>query len=158
MSTLPNTGADVGAIVGWTFAFIGVVSTLYGWRVRGQQQKWLAKKKDIHEAIDRAVKSLIEFEDSSLSFWTEKDTKISQQHLLALHRRMIVAFKQVSEFSEKALPSQYLADLKKFTTLDFEKAKRPISPQAPRVANIALAAGRLLNSSYLMKSWGDVNT
>lgn len=153
MATEPNTGADIGSIVGWTFAFIGVISTLYGWRVRGQQQKWLAKKKDIHDSIDRAIKALTEFEDCALNFWTEKETKLSHHHVLALHRRLIVAFKQVSELSEKDLPSQYLVDLRKHATLDFEEIRRPISPKSTRVSNIALASGRLLNSSYLIKSW-----
>lgn len=153
MSTEPNTGADIGSIVGWTFAFIGLISTLYGWRVRGQQQKWLAKKKDIHDSIDRAIKALTEFEDCALNFWTEKETKLSHLHVLALHRRLIVAFKQVSELSEKDLPNQYLIDLRKYATLDFEEIKRPISSKSKRVSNIALASGRLLNSSYLTKSW-----
>lgn len=153
MATEPSTGADIGSIVGWTFAFVGVVSTLYGWRVRGEQQKWLAKKKDIHDSIDRAVRALTDFEDCTLNFWTEKESKLSHQHILALHRRLIVAFKQVSELSGQDLPSQYLIDLRKHSTLDFEVARRPVSSKSLRVSSIALASGRLLNSSYLTKSW-----
>lgn len=157
MATESNTGLDIGSIVGWTFAIVGLVATLVGWYVRGQQQRWLAKKKDVHDAIDRAIKSLVDFEDCALSFWIDKDTKHSQHHVLALHRRLVVAFKQVSELSEKDLPVQYISDLRKHSTLDFEQAKRPISPTSPRVSNIALASGRLLNSSYLLKSWKKIS-
>lgn len=153
MAAEPSTGIDLSTVVAWTFAIIGVVSTLYGWRVRGEQQKWLAKKKDTHESIDRAIKALIDFEDSALTFWLDKDTKLSHHHILALHRRLIVSCKQVTELSEKALPSQFLVDLRKYATLDFEEARRPISAKSQRIANISLASGRLLNSSYLTKSW-----
>lgn len=153
MATEPTSGADIGSIVGWTFAFVGVACTLWGWRVRGQQQKWLAKKKDIHDSVDRAIKALTEFEDCAMSFWTEKDTKITKHHILALHRRLIVACKQLSELSENDLPNDYLVDLKKNVTYEYDSTKRPISSNSKRVSSIALASGRLLNSSFLTKTW-----
>ncbi|WP_145980374.1 hypothetical protein [Pseudomonas lurida] len=153
MATEPNSGADIGSIVGWTFAFVGVACTLWGWRVRGQQQKWLAKKKDIHDSVDRAIKALTEFEDCAMNFWTEKDTKITKHHILALHRRLIVACKQLSELNDNQLPNDYLVDLRKHATYEYDSTKRPISSDSKRVSSIALASGRLLNSSFLTKSW-----
>lgn len=148
-----ESGSDIGSIVGWTFAFIGVVSTLIGWRVRGKQQIALAKRKDIHDSIDRAIKALSELEDCALSFWTEKDTKYTKNHVMVLLRRLVVTLNQISELNDKPQPSQLLIELRKHSTLDFESAKRPISAKSQRVANIAMSSAKLLNSSFLMKSW-----
>ncbi|MGM7282590.1 hypothetical protein ABRY74_12195 [Pseudomonas guariconensis] len=153
MTDQANTDISLGAIVGWSFAVFGLLATLYGWRVRGQQQRNLAKRKDIHDSIDKAVKALTEYEDGAISFWTEKDTKLSKNSILILHRRLTVSLRQIEALTDSPAPYNLLQQLHRSATLDFEVAKRPISTGSERVARIAISAGKLLNSSYLMKSW-----
>lgn len=153
MTDQVDTSLNIGAFVGWTFAFVALVASLYGWRVRGQQQRHLAKRKDIHDSIDKAVKALIDYEDGAISFWTDKDTKLSKNSILILHRRLTVSLRQIEELTGSPPPYELLQQLHKSATLDFENAKRPISSSSERVARIAMSSGKLQNTSYLMKSW-----
>jgi hypothetical protein len=153
MSAPAESGLSIGSYVGWTFAFVGLVATLIGWRVRGEQQRTLAKRKDIHDSIDRAVKALTEYEDGAISFWTEKDTKFNKNSILTLHRRLTVSLRQIEELTELPAPYEMLQTLHRAATLDFESANRPISCNSERIARIAASSGKMLNSSYLMKSW-----
>lgn len=152
-----GTGSGVGEIIGFTFAFIGLAATMVGWNFRGRQQKFLATRKDVNDSIDKALKSLAEFEDSALAYWTEKDTKVTQHHLIILHKRLVISCKQVSELSRQALPGHLLAELKKNTTLDYESARRPISSNAFRVSRIFASSSKLLDSPFLMKTWVSVS-
>lgn len=148
-----ESAMSIGAIVGWTFAFAGLIATLFGWRVRGSQQRLLAKQKDLHDSIDKAVKALTEYEDGAISFWTEKDTKLSKNSIIRLHKRLTVALRQIEELSGSQPPYDILNSLHKYATLEFDNARRPISANSERVARIAMSSGKLLNSSYLMKTW-----
>jgi len=153
MTDQADSGLSIGAYVGWTFAFIGLVATLIGWRVRGQQQRFLAQRKDVHDSIDRAVKALTEYEDGAISFWTDKETKLNKNSILTLHKRLTVSLRQIEELTDAPAPYDLLQQLHKAATLDFEIARRPISSSSERIARIAGTSGKLLNSSYLMKSW-----
>lgn len=151
---MPDTAAS---ITGWIFSgiltFVGGVGAATGWYVRGKQAEYLAVKKDLHEAIDKTIKALSDFEDCAISFWGDKDTKHIHAHILVLHRRLVIAYKQVAEFRSAAIPTHILAELRKTATLDFETAKRPIPGNDARMMRIMSSITQALDSPFLLKSW-----
>lgn len=149
-STLAMWG---GWILTALIALIGTISASIGWLVRGKMAEFLAKKKDAHDAIDKAIKALADFEDCSISFWCEENSKSHEYHILVSHRRLVTAYKQISEFTEIMLPLHVLSDLRKTVTLDFESAARPISANDHRIKKLMNQVSTALDSDFLLKSW-----
>ena len=90
-------------------------------KLRGRQQKFLALRKDIHDSIDKAIKSLIEFEDSSIAFWTNKETVQNQHSISVSHKRLVNCCMQIAKLKNVSIPDDLIYELRKSATFEFEK-------------------------------------
>lgn len=142
-----------GWIVSGILGITGLITTSIGWHVRGKQAKILAIKKDTHDAIDKTIKCLSDFEEISVSFWCKKDTDIYHFHILSAHKRLVIAYKQLCEFKSFAMPNHTISELRKIATLDFEQLERPISSQDIRMLKLLNTTSKALDSDLLLKSW-----
>ncbi|RRW41000.1 MULTISPECIES: hypothetical protein [Pseudomonas] len=144
-SVLPYGGWITTAVVG----LIGFFMTNNGWKVSRE----LAKKKDQHDAIDKTLKAINDFEDAAISFWTDKDTKISLHQILVLHRRMMLSFKQLCVLIDQELPVAVLAELRRIATLDAETSSRPLDANSLKPKQIYRACSKALDLELLLKRW-----
>lgn len=142
-----------GWVVSGILGITGLITTSFGWYVRGKQAKTLAIKKDTHDAIDKAIKCLSDFEDTSVSFWCKSDSDVYHFHILSAHKRLVIAYKQLCEFKSQAMPNHILAELRKVVTLDYESLERPISSNDPKMLKLLNITSRALDSELLLKTW-----
>lgn len=140
-------------IVSLLFAAFGMGITAYGWKVNGEKARALAAKKDLHDSIDRCLKALMEFEDTSCSFWLDKESEVRPYQITILHRRLISAFTQLVEMCPGILPSIELAALRRNATLDAETATRPVNDGDERIRKISRAVTNIMATDLLRKSW-----
>lgn len=144
-------------MAGWISSIIlglgGFLISSIGWQVRGRQARSLAIKKDIHDSIDKTVKALTDYEDSTYSFWAEKESKVRLDQLINLHRRCITNLNQLNHLKPFAMPNAELAELRRHATLDAESAERPLEPNSLRLKKFSKSMNKILDSAALMKSW-----
>lgn len=142
-----------GWVVSGVLGITGLITTSIGWYVRGKQAKILAIKKDTHDAIDKTIKCLNDFEEVSVSFWCKESSEVYHFHILSAHKRLVIAYKQLCEFKRQAMPNHILAELRKVATLDYESIQRPIGGNDPRVLRLLGITSKALDSELLLKTW-----
>jgi uncharacterized membrane protein YheB (UPF0754 family) len=144
---------------GWISSIIlgvvGFATTLIGWIIRGKQARSLAIKKDIHDTIDKAIAALNELEDLTYSFWSDPDTKVRLDQILAKHRRFSRILQQLQKLREFEMPTHEIGQLRRHATLDAESEARPLSSQSTRLRQFSKALYDIQGKDYLIKSWRD---
>lgn len=142
---------------GWITAIAlgisGYAFTAFGWRVRGQQAKLLAKKKDIHDTIDRALAALIHFEDAAYSFWSDSNSSIRSEQLTLLHKRCVHCLNQLQQLESFTMPVQEIVAMRRQATLDAESRTEPLKRGHPRLKMLSRAVENIMTSKPLRKSW-----
>jgi|TARA_Y100000034_G_C6704335_1_gene310795 hypothetical protein len=147
---------EIFALAGWiTSVILGVTGLGFsslGWFVRGRQARQLAVQKDIHDAVDRAVKALADYEDAVYEFWSDQASKVRLDQLITLHSRCIWHLRQLNNLRAFDMPNPDLGDMRRYATLDAETAVRP-EPKPGRLRKFSRATAKILNSEFLKKSW-----
>tara|TARA_R110000850_G_C9968249_1_gene464998 strand:+ start:2044 stop:2511 length:468 start_codon:yes stop_codon:yes gene_type:complete len=145
--------AWAGWITGIILGLGGYAFSSLGWYVRGRQSRSLAVQKDIHDTIDRTVKSLTDFEDAVYSYWSEASSEIRLDQLVLLHNRCLMNLKQLKHLKPFTLPIHELAQLRRHATLDAESEARPLTKNFLRLKKFSRALEKILNADFLLKSW-----
>ncbi|MEE4140056.1 hypothetical protein [Pseudomonas viridiflava] len=140
-------------LVSICFAIFGLGVTIVGWRVNAKNALSLAKKKDIHEAVDTCIEALIELEDSAYSYWLASDTEKRPYQLIVSHARLTHRLKQLQDLSKQPIPSSDLITLRRYCTMDAESKTVPLNSEDVRIKHISKAATSILHSSILQKNW-----
>jgi hypothetical protein len=140
-------------IVSVCFALFGLGITIFGWKVNARNARDLAKTKDIHDAVDTCIETLIELEDLAYAFWLNADSPTKPYQLVVCHTRLLVRLKQLQALRTYALPSNELRTLRRYCTLDAETKSAPINSEDERIKRISKAATDILQSAILQKTW-----
>lgn len=141
---------------GWITSIIlglgGYFFTLFGWRIRGNQARSLAKQKDIHDAIDQVIKALSEFEDAAYAYWSDSNSEVRIDQLMLLHKRCLTRLKQLEHLRQFQMPLLDIGEMRRQATLDAESAPRPLKPASIRLRKLSKAIDNILQSQPLKKS------
>ncbi len=144
---------------GWiatvAIAVAGFIITSRGWEVTGRQSLSLAKQTDINETIKTAVSLLDDFADSTLSFWTEADTKVRFDQLITKHYRIVITLKQIAALKGTSWPKEQVSELRKLATLNIESCVRPMPFSEERIQRIIRVTNKLIDCELLHKEWKD---
>ncbi|MCH5486765.1 hypothetical protein [Pseudomonas syringae] len=135
------------------FALFGLIVTILGWNVNAQNARSLAKRKDIHEAVDTCIEALIDLEDCAYSFWLATDSETRPYQLIVSHARLTLRLKQLQELNNHPIPSSDLITLRRYCTMDAESKTVPLNSEDIRIKHISKAATSILQSSILQKKW-----
>jgi len=140
-------------ILSLTLVVCSAIISIVGWKVTGNKARDLAIKKDIHDSVEKAFKSVIELEDAAFSFWLDSASSIKTYQIVNLHKRCLANLKQLSELKSSTIPSNDVMILRRFCTLDAETATRPISEEDERLRRIGRAVNNILDSDLMKKTW-----
>lgn len=140
-------------VISLTLVLCSIIISVTGWKVTGNKARDLAIKKDIHDSVEKAFKSLIELEDAAFSFWLDPASSVKSYQIVNLHKRCLANLKQLGELKSSTIPSNDIMTLRRFCTLDAETATRPINEQDERLRRIGRAVNNILDSDLMKKTW-----
>jgi len=148
---------DLFKWAGWILSLaLGILGLIAGFIVlwiRLKHSERLAKIKDRHDSIDRAIKAISDLEDITLSYWTEKETKHRKANIIIALQRLTSCLNQLAILSNEPFPSSEMYKLRVAATMDMETSRRPVSSNSDRIVNFTIATSKLLNSKHLQKKW-----
>ena len=142
---------------GWLTALglgiCGYCFTILGWHIRGKQAKELAKKREIHEAMDRVFESLNELEDAAYSFWSDAESQLRSDQLILLSRRCVIRLNQLKQLQDFRYPVHEIAEMRRQATLDAESRAKPLRDGSMRLRRLSRAIESIVQSEVLRKTW-----
>src|SRR5690606_8872509 len=99
----------------------------------------LAKKREIHEAMDRVFESLNELEDAAYSFWSDAESQLRSDQLILLSRRCVIRLNQLKQLQDFRYPVHEIAEMRRQATLDAESRAKPLRDGSMRLRRLSRA-------------------